>query len=245
MRILVTAGNTQTPVDQVRCITNIFTGKTGGRIAQVAHDRGHDVTLFTSHPEAIDAAVHRRNPTPRSWQVQPYRTFDDLRAALAESIPKGEFDAIIHAAAVSDYRIAGIHAPAAGTSFDATKGSWTSSNGVPQLIDAGAGKVKSHYGDLWLHLVPTPKLVDMFRKPWGYAGVLVKFKLEVDKSDADLLRIAEASRVESDANFVVANTLEGMHDWAFLGPFDDGYRKVTRADLATRVLVAIEQAVAQ
>ncbi|HVL11743.1 MAG TPA: phosphopantothenoylcysteine decarboxylase, partial [Gemmata sp.] len=54
MNVLVTAGNTQTPVDRVRCITNIFSGRTGGQIAARAYDRGHAVTLLTSHPEVID-----------------------------------------------------------------------------------------------------------------------------------------------------------------------------------------------
>src|SRR5438034_5962598 len=46
MRILVTAGNTLVPIDRVRCITNIFTGRTGARIALHAQERGHDVTLL-------------------------------------------------------------------------------------------------------------------------------------------------------------------------------------------------------
>ena len=53
MKILVTAGNTQTPVDRVRCITNVFSGRTGARIALAAHDRGHAVTLLTSQPGVV------------------------------------------------------------------------------------------------------------------------------------------------------------------------------------------------
>ena len=44
MNILVTAGNTQVFIDQVRCITNIFTGRTGAAIAVEAYRRGHSVT---------------------------------------------------------------------------------------------------------------------------------------------------------------------------------------------------------
>ena len=53
LRVLVTAGNTQTPIDRVRCLTNVFTGRTGGRLALEAFDRGHEVTLLTSHPSVI------------------------------------------------------------------------------------------------------------------------------------------------------------------------------------------------
>ena len=53
MNFLVTAGNTQSPIDRVRCITNIFTGRTGAAVARTAWGRGHTVTLATSHPEGL------------------------------------------------------------------------------------------------------------------------------------------------------------------------------------------------
>ena len=80
MNILVTAGNTQTPVDKVRCITNVFTGRTGARIALEAHRRGHAVTLLTSHPEVIE------HPKDR-WAVRRYRTFQDLYNVMAGLVP--------------------------------------------------------------------------------------------------------------------------------------------------------------
>ena len=51
MKLLVTAGNTLVPIDSVRGITNVFTGRTGAGIALHAYRRGHHVTLLTSHPE--------------------------------------------------------------------------------------------------------------------------------------------------------------------------------------------------
>src|SRR5262245_4812332 len=110
MKILVSAGNTQTPVDRVRCITNVFTGKTGARIAAAAFDRGHAVTLFTSHPEVLDAIPANQPRQPPDWTVKTYRTYDDLAALMAGSIPGGPFDAVVHAAAVNDYEVAGIFA---------------------------------------------------------------------------------------------------------------------------------------
>src|SRR5260370_4679187 len=58
MNLLVTAGNTKVLIDRVRCITNIFTGRTGAAIALHAHERGHDVTLLTSRPEAVAEMQH-------------------------------------------------------------------------------------------------------------------------------------------------------------------------------------------
>src|SRR4051812_32869802 len=107
MNILVTAGNTLTPIDRVRCITNIFSGRTGARIATRAFDRGHTVVFLTSHPEVLadfPSARHRGEP---DFRVRQYRTFDDLETAMPEEITRGGFDVVIHAAAVSDYRVAG------------------------------------------------------------------------------------------------------------------------------------------
>jgi hypothetical protein len=109
------------------------------------------------------------------------------------------------------------------------------------MLDRMAGKVKSSEDELWVRLKRAPKLVDSIRRPWGFKGVLVKFKLEVGLSDDDLLKVAEASRVQSDADLMAANTLEGASSYAFLGPLRDGYTRVTRAELPWRLLEEIER----
>lgn len=153
MNILVTAGNTQTPVDRVRCITNIFSGRTGAQVAATAFDRGHTVMLLTSHPEVLAAIPSARERVAPGWRVRSYRTFDDLEALMAAEITSGAFDVVIHAAAVSDYHVAGV---------------FTHRDG--QFADASAGKVKGSHPELWLKLTPAPKLVDKVRGEWGLRG---------------------------------------------------------------------------
>jgi phosphopantothenate-cysteine ligase/phosphopantothenoylcysteine decarboxylase/phosphopantothenate--cysteine ligase len=241
MRILVTAGNTQTPIDQVRCLTNIFTGRTGTGLALTAFNRGHAVSLLTSHPGVV-ADLAAGHPPPPRWQVHTYRTFEELHGLMADVITSARFDAIIHAAAVSDYELSGAYALAQDTVFDAAESRWSNRNGgQPALTTASAGKLKSHHKELWLRLVPTPKLVDRIRSAWGYRGILVKFKLEVGVEEDELLRIAERSRCQSHADFMVANTLEGMSTWAYVGASREGYQRVERSELAIRVLETIEQ----
>ena len=222
MNILVTAGNTQTPVDRVRCITNIFSGRTGAQIAARAFDRGHTAVFLTSHPEVLADFPSPRHRGEPDFRVRPYRTFDDLETAMSDEITHGHFDVVIYAAAVSDYRVAGI---------------FTQRDG--QFEDVSAGKVKGSHPELWLKLVPTPKLVDKIRSEWNFAGGLVKFKLEVGLSESELLAVAEKARIHSQADLMVANTLEGMHDWALLGGAG-GYAKVPRAELAARLIDAVE-----
>jgi phosphopantothenate---cysteine ligase (CTP) len=232
MNVLVTAGNTQTPIDKVRCITNIFTGRTGARVALAGHRRGHRVTLLTSHPEAVRDLAPGFAPAAGTWTVKPYRTFDDLRDAMESELTGGGYDVLIHAAAVSDYELAGVFVPAPGTAFDAATGRWT---GDARLADAAAGKVKSHHAELWMRLVPTPKLADRVRQPWGFHGAFVKFKLEVGASDDELRAIAVKSLAQSSADLIVANTLEGKKAVAFIGDAAGGWERVDRPALADRL----------
>jgi phosphopantothenoylcysteine synthetase/decarboxylase len=237
MKVLVTAGNTQAPIDRVRCITNIFTGRTGASIARHAHERGHTVTLLTSHPETVSDTAKEVS----RWTLDAYRTFDDLHRLMAEHVQRDGLDAIVHCAAVSDYLAAGIYSPAPNTLLLAD-GRWGSRDaGTPTLMDCTAGKVKSDVPELWLRLVRAPKLIDFIRTNWSFRGVLVKFKLEVDVTDERLLEIAERSRRQSDADLMVANTLEGSQVWAILGPLQNGYERVSRDDLPRRLLDAVEQ----
>ncbi len=224
MNLLVTAGNTHTPIDRVRVITNIFTGRTGANIAAAAFDRGHRVTLLTSHP---DTAVRFRGEP--HFRVVPYRTFDDLHRRMADLIPAGGFDAIVHSAAVSDYHCGGVYA--ADAPFDGRT--------LPTLADVSAGKVKSSFPEVWVRLTPAPKLVDKVRTEWGFRGVLVKFKLEVGVSEDELRATAERSRLHSHADLMSANTLDEAGEWALVGGPE--YIKVPRAALAGHIVEQVEK----
>jgi len=215
MRLLVTAGNTQAPIDAVRCITNIFTGRTGAAIAVRAAERGHDAHLLTPHPETVPHHC-------AGLGIETYRTFGELRQLMASRIRGGGHDAVVHCAAVSDYLVRGIHARPDGPALDP------------------AGKLKSDVSELWLRLERAPKLIDAVRGEWGFRGTLVKFKLEVGVSDNQLTEIAERSRQQSGADLMVANTLEGLKEWAFFGPFEGKYVRVARSELADRLLDAVE-----
>ena len=175
MNLLITAGNTQSPIDRVRCVTNIFTGRTGAQIARTAWGRGHPVTLVTSRPDALlEFGVNHRDPGER-FRVRPYRTFDELTALMQSELRAGGYDAACLSAAVSDFLPAGAFAPAPGTFFNARTGQWEGNSGPPTLTEQRAGKIKSTEPELWVRLVRAPKLIDRVRKPWGFAGILVKF----------------------------------------------------------------------
>jgi phosphopantothenoylcysteine synthetase/decarboxylase len=238
MRILVTGGNTLVPIDRVRCIGNVFRGRTGANIALEACRRGHHVHLLASDPDVLSPATVAPLPTER-WKVERYRTFDDLHEAMRRAIENDTIDAVIHSAAVSDYRVGGVFAPDADAHFRVETQTWEGREGAPaRMADRGAEKIKSDEPELWLRLVQNPKLIDLVRSRWHFSGVLVKFKLEVGVSEQQLLEIADRSRVHSAADLVVANTLLGL---TFIGPVDGKYERMNaRRELAARLLDAVE-----
>jgi phosphopantothenate---cysteine ligase (CTP) len=232
--MLVTAGNTLTPIDAVRGITNVFTGRTGARIAAEATVDGYDVELLTSNPNVIeDTVVDYSRLT-----LTAYRTFDDLAELMEERVRNGGFDVVVHSAAVSDYHCAAVFEPAADVMIAEDGTASPSAGPIFQRIDASQ-KVSSRHSELWLRLVPTTKLIDQIRLPWGFTGILVKFKLEVGVADEELARRAKSALVQSEADLVVANTFESMHDRAFFVT-QDATQTIERPRLPTRLVAFID-----
>ncbi|HEX77787.1 MAG TPA: bifunctional phosphopantothenoylcysteine decarboxylase/phosphopantothenate--cysteine ligase CoaBC [Dehalococcoidia bacterium] len=95
-RIVVTAGGTQEPIDPVRFISNHSSGKMGYALAQAARDRGARVVLITA-PTAL--------PDPPGLEVVHVTTAAEMLEAVLQATSQA--DALIMAAAVSDYRPAG------------------------------------------------------------------------------------------------------------------------------------------
>ncbi len=240
MNFLITAGNTQTPIDRVRCITNTFAGRTGAPIARTAWGRGHTVTFVTSNPDALlEFGLNPRSPGER-FSVLSYQTFDELTSILHNQLRVAAFDVVCHSATVSDFLAAGTFTPNAGTFFNARTGEWESGTGAPTLTEQPAGKIRSAEPELWVRLVRAPKLVDRIRHPWGFTGILVKFELEVDLTEQELVDAAETSRTQSGADVIVANTLDGAAHWAYLGPVAGRYERATRREIPDRLVLALE-----
>ena len=95
--IVVSAGGTQEPIDPVRVITNHSSGKMGYAIAQAARDRGARTILVTA-PTSL--------PDPGGIEVRKASSVAQMREAVLSACQGA--DALIMAAAVSDYRPAEI-----------------------------------------------------------------------------------------------------------------------------------------
>lgn len=91
-KILITAGPTEEPLDPVRFITNLSSGKMGYALAIAAHRRGAEVTLI-SGPTNL--------PLPLVEKIIKVRTAKEMHKAVMDNYKKVSI--IIKAAAVADY----------------------------------------------------------------------------------------------------------------------------------------------
>ena len=92
LRVLVIAGATEEPIDDVRVITNRSSGETGTEIAKAAFDRGGDVELWIGRAQASP---------PSHIASRRFQTTKDLREMVAGNAV--QWDIVLFPAAVSDY----------------------------------------------------------------------------------------------------------------------------------------------
>jgi len=230
-RFLVTAGNTLEPIDAVRVWSNIFTGITGLSIARALAGIGGDVDLLTSNRQHLaEIGQDWRHEGGGRIRADAFTDHASLRDLLAMRMRQERYDGVFMSAAVSDYRPAGVFAVVSRQTRPDGQQVWI-------VQDVQAPKVKSSFHAIAVLGEPTEKLVDLFRGNWNYKGLLVKFKLEVGIDRQELIRLGQASRIASGADYLVANTLSMVHgaEAGALLLSDDGAEWVSRSMLASRL----------
>jgi len=97
-RVLLTAGPTYEPIDPVRGITNLSSGKMGFAIARACRAAGAEVTLVAG-PTAL--------ATPRGVRRVDVRTAQQMHDAVAAALDAApRTDVFVAVAAVADWRVA-------------------------------------------------------------------------------------------------------------------------------------------
>lgn len=231
MRILLTSGGTKVPIDDVRSITNMSSGNFGAKIGREILDQRNDL-VFLTHKDGktpmkteidlttgdLNAISHKINWAKSrvdNYKEIKYNTFDDYYKQLSELIlsQSDEIDAIVLAAAVSDYVVK----------------------------NPAQGKVRTS-AQMNIELEPTPKLISKIRKDWGFQGILVGFKLLVNAERSELIDAARKSGVENYCDFVVANDLKdikaGNHRAILV--FKDSEYTVSKEEAVSEILYNIK-----
>lgn len=156
MRCLVTAGPTFEPLDAVRRLTNLSTGRLGTELAAALAEAGHLVVLLRGEGATWPA------PARAGLEIVPFTTTASLGKRL-QALAGPEVEAVFHAAAVSDFAPGRIWRVAADG----------------RHLQVRAGKLPSRAGPLLVELTPTPKWITWLRE-WFPRAWLVGWKYEVE-----------------------------------------------------------------
>lgn len=205
MKILITSGGTKVKIDRVRHIGNMSSGTFGAKIALEALKAGHEVNFLmakgSKHPLLPDFrdkvygdlefmsiceeyAKLQRKYSNNLW-IETYEDFYDYKnkteAHCKGANLFGKPDAIVLAAAVSDY-------------------------GVENPVD---GKIRSKDSEMSIKLCILPKIISSVRN-LAPEAFIVGFKLLVDSTDEELVNNAKDSILKNNVDLVVANDLRDI-----------------------------------
>ncbi len=239
MNVVVTAGATIAPIDDVRQLTNVSTGRFGAAITEAALLRGaHVWHIYSRSAElpllrfarldldaaAPDLELDRLKELQKQWltcrdrlRLVPLRignvsNYSDTLRRVLESQP---IDVVILPMAVADYE-----------------------------PEQATGKISSDRESLVVHCRRTPKVIRLVRD-WAPSVYLVGFKLLSGVSEEELIRVATSACITNRADLTVANDLEtlraGRHTIHLVRPGHECETLGPGADLANRLVARIFQ----
>lgn len=179
LKILITSGATREPIDDVRYITNVSTGKTGAQLASFLTEAGFEVTYARGEGAAEPLC------DTRILVFSDYRSLDSL---LKKELAAEKYFAVIHLAAVSDYSVESV-----------VVGERSYSPEQLRKLDSGE--------ELKLILKRNTKILDRLKGYSDGRSLIVGFKLTHTKDDS--VQLASVGKVASsgDVDLVVHNDL--------------------------------------
>ena len=176
-------------LDSARVISNISSGQTGFILANKFKRLGAKVTLLLGPGYFCGSQ--------KGIKVINFKYFAELDKLLTNELKKGKYAAVIHAAAVSDYKL-------------------------KEMI---RGKVSSGRLNWQIKLVPTKKLIDSFKK-YKPGLFTVGFKFEPATTNKKLIKNGRELLKRADLDLVVANSNKNKSYRAYIldkahkqGPF--------------------------
>lgn len=163
-KIIITSGGTKEKIDEVRFITNRSSGKMGAALAEECYLQGAEVLLLRAK-----SAVKPRYVIKEKM----FETSAELQALIKDHVI--QFDAIFHAAAVSDFQVA----------------------------DPQQGKISSSDA-FTLKMKPQVKIVDHI-KHWSPRIKLFAFKATAGLNENEIVEITKKKLEDAQADAVIAN----------------------------------------
>jgi phosphopantothenoylcysteine decarboxylase/phosphopantothenate--cysteine ligase len=203
MKCIVTAGPTYEPLDAVRRLTNLSTGRLGCELAAFLSDRGHEVTLLVGEQATWPGER-------RAGRVISFTTTASLHDTLRE-LSAAPTDAVFHTAAVSDFRVGKV---------------WAGDEGHP--VEVEGKKIPTRHARLLAELLPTPKILPQLRD-WLPKARLVGWKYEIEGGQADAILAAERQlrQCRTDACVVNGRAYGDGFGWVTRGTLPTHFGDVT------------------
>lgn len=182
MKILITSGGTRVPIDDVRYIGNMSTGRLGAELVESLHENWyneHHVTLFRAKDSIapkIEEDIHFQGRKYLNEGI--FKNYDEY-TWVVDYVKGYQPDLIISAAAVSDY-----------------------------VVDKIDGKISSDSDEMVIKLKKAKKILPMLREV-SSNSTIVGFKLLVEPTYQEVHK-AVKKVLNNGANYVVYNDLSKL-----------------------------------
>ena len=200
LEVIITSGGTVSRIDDVRKIGNDSSGETGAKIAEEFLKLGAKVhflyankskrpfrrNLQVDPDKLIDEEYERIKTIQTEYQEirenlveYEFETFEEYYDSVKGLLEETDSNAIVLAAAVSDYGCV-----------------------------AANGKISSDKEDLTITMEKLPKVISLIKK-WKPGIFQVGFKLLADASMNELIDTAYKHGIQNHSNLTAANTMIG------------------------------------
>lgn len=244
INILITAGGTSEPIDNVRSISNTATGKLGSLIADEFVSEGNkNIRVFYVF------AHNALRPKSKNITCIEIGSVAELQKTVKELMDTYPIDAVIHSMAVSDYRVKSVTTPQR-VAERLQNNEAASIQSETELLNAlvetdvreETGKISSQLGNPIVLLEQTPKILPLFREN-APNTVIVGFKLLSKVSQNELIDTAYRLLVKNGCNYVLANDSARIHGDQHEGYLIDSDKRTqtftTKQEIATGIVKAV------
>lgn len=227
-KIIVTSGPTNERIDSVMKITNMSTGSVGAHVAEKLLTSPDVEKLYYISSKLAKKPVQFPTDSQRLQLIEVESTQDLLNTlGCLLRDPTNHIDAVVHAAAVGDYKarytaraeniaaeIAKIYDETGSISYAQILSVLTH----PACVQDDSTKMSSYEANLMTMMDLTPKVIGSI-KPASPDTMLIGFKLLDKVSKKELFDVADRLRVKNNADYIVANDLskiDGDKHWGMI-----------------------------
>lgn len=263
-KIIITAGPTNERIDAVMQITNMSTGSLGCRIAETILNNPETAEQVEKLYYISTKLAYKPKVDDFKDRLDCIRVDDteELQAVLKVLLRNEHIDAVVHSAAVGDYKgkyvITGeaLAQEIAGKVMEQIHQQGQESlttqaiNDIvltvcdnPASIADNSTKISSYEPRLMVRLDLTPKVISQI-KTWSPKTLLIGFKLLDHVSREELFDVASRLREKNNADYIIANDLSkiggGDGHWAMvIGKDPDSDKSMVLKECQTKRDIAI------